>query len=122
MKIKVDDLIGGWQSVLQLSRTDLPVATSFRLARAMKKLEPEFEVAWAKRSELAKKYGKQVGDSDQWEITDREGFLEAYEPLGQEEIEVDIKPIPARELEKLNGDAQIKPAVLAGAWFLFDVE
>lgn len=89
MKVKLEKIVNGKQSLVNLLNQSLPVKTSYRLGKLVSKVERELKDFEAKRLELVKKHGDPVeGDSNKIQV--REGNLEEFTKELNELLDVDV--------------------------------
>lgn len=120
MKLKVQTVMDATLLITQIinERRPMPQKGKYRLARMHAKLVPEFQLINAQRDAMIKAYGthqmKSVKDADGLEsFVETEDFvvpadkmpefIEAWKKIGDEEIELDIEPIPLAQLDLGNG-------------------
>ena len=102
---------------------ELPVKTSYWLARFLDKVGSEFKAMESARVKLVAKYAKKDKDGkivfkkdkdgkqlQEYDLTkaNMEKFQTEFAELGKEEFEIDFKPIKVEQL----GDIKLKPIVL----------
>jgi len=101
---------------------ELPIKTSYWLARFLDKIGVEFKAMDKARIKLIEKYAKKDKDGkpmmkkvkddkpQEYDLTpaNMKKFQAEYADLGKEEFEVDFKPIKLDQV----GDIQLKPMVL----------
>ena len=95
----------------KLFNKDLNIKIAYRLSKLLKKFNDEMKIVEEQRSELVKKYGKENAETKQIEVSaeNQQSFMQEFNTLMQEEIEVDFEPI---ELSKL-GDLSISAMDIA---------
>ena len=102
---------------------ELPVKTSYWLARFLDKVGSEFKAMESARMKLVEQYAKKDKDGKSVMKKDKDGkqlneydltkanmekFQTEFAELGKEEFEIDFKPIKVEQL----GDIKLKPIVL----------
>ena len=123
MKFNLNEVMAMQAGLDVILGKELPVKTSYWLARFLDKVGVEFKAMEAARIKLIEKYAKKDKDGKpmmkkvkkgeqpkEFDLTDdnMKKFQAEYGELGQEEFEIDFKPI---KLEQL-GDIKLKPIVL----------
>jgi len=117
MKLKAQDLYSATLIVAAIVREQrpMPLKGKYRLARLHAKLLPEFSLLDAQRDEMIKAYdhkekirdasGEIVGVAENFSVPAGKlaEFAEAWGKIVEEEIEVDVEPIPLAQLDL--GDA-----------------
>ena len=102
MKLKVANVFASYVVLTTIinEKRELPSAGQYRVARMHDKLESEFKIASAHRDELITKFGtpKDGGFSIEPEDANWKEFAEAWEKIANEEIEVEVQPIPLASL------------------------
>lgn len=116
MKLKVQHVMDATLVISRIIREvrAMPQKGKYRLARMHAKLLPEFTLINAQRDEMITAYGhhpmvtengedgtsKQV-ESKEFSVPDDKmpEFLEAWKKVAEEEIELDIEPIPLAQLD-----------------------
>lgn len=116
MKLKVQRLMDATLALTSIinAQRHMPQLGKYRIARLHAKLLPEFKVIDARRDEMIKAYGRPqmrvVPDAihgadepppmepveGQWQVPPDKmpEFIEAWKVIGDEEIEVDVQPVP----------------------------
>lgn len=121
MKITLNEVRGMQAGLDVILAKELPVKTSYWLARFLDKVSVEFKAIETARMKLVEKYatkkdGKPMmkkdkdGKSQEYDLTkeNMEKFQAEFAELGKVEFEIDFNPI---KLEQL-GDIKLKPIVL----------
>lgn len=108
MKLKVEQVFDGCLVLSQIIREKRPAPQkgAYRLARMHAKLLPEFQTIAAQRDALITAYDHKVpsaipGAPDENRVPDDKltEFQEAWKKIAEEEIEVDVEPIPLSQLD-----------------------
>ena len=113
MKLTVQKLMDATLVLAQIirDRRPLPQKGSYRLARMHSKLLPEFTTINSKRDEIITAYnyhpvsGRNPDGEDVFDENfavpagNMDEFTAAWKEIGDEEIEVDVQPIPLSQLD-----------------------
>lgn len=104
MQLTVQQVRDATLTVSQIIREarSMPQRGKFRLARLHMKLLPEFTTIEAQRDALIKEHGDPVdGDTSKWMVSPErmDEFNAAWKTVADEEIEVDVTPIPIDDLD-----------------------
>lgn len=115
MKLKVEDVFNGCLVLSQIirERRPMPQKGAYRVARVHAKLKPEFDTIAVQRDALINAYdykakpkdpatGRVIEDApEQPTVPDDKmpEFLENWKKIAEEEIEVDVEPIPLAQLD-----------------------
>lgn len=108
MKLKVQQVFDATLTIAKIIRENRPMPQkgAYRLARMHGKLMPEFTVANARRDEMIKAYDHHemmFGEDDKFSHYSEEfsvpadkmtEFMAAWKEIGDEEIEVEVEPVP----------------------------
>ena len=123
MKFNLNEVIAMQKGLDVLLAKELPVKTSYWLARFLDKIGSEFKAMESARIKLVEKYATKDKDGNPVMKKDKDGkplneydldkanmekFQAEFADLGKEEFEIDFKAI---KLEQL-GDIKLKPIVL----------
>lgn len=123
MKFNLNEVMAMQTGLDVILAKELPVKTSYWLARFLDKVGVEFKAMEKARVKLIEKYAKKDKDGrpmmkkvkkgerpKEYDLTDgnMKKFQAEYGELGKEEFEIDFNPI---KLEQL-GDIKLKPMVL----------
>ena len=117
MKLKVQHVMDAAIVLTTIINDQLPMPQKgkYRIARMHAKLLPEFKIIDARRADMIKAYGvpqmradknEETGEvtltsiPDQWQVPPEKmpEFTAAWKIVGDEEIDVDIEPIPLSSL------------------------
>lgn len=77
----------------------MPQKGRYRLTRMHTKLTPEFKTINEQRDELIKAYDHKEGENYAVPVDKMAEFTEAWKKIADEEIEVDVEPIPFDQLD-----------------------
>lgn len=112
MKVKLAVLVNN-QALQTLMEQPMPSATAFRVVKAIKSVGTELEAFDETRKKLIEKYGEdgEISETSKgWKK-----FVEEYNSLINEEVDIEVKKIKASSLAK----AEISPSdLLALEWLL----
>lgn len=101
MKIKLKYIVENTESIANLLKLELPIKTSYKLAKLSNAIQSELREFEQLRNNLIKKYGKQSGDEIKIYPTDKESFEKfssEITELLETETEVNYTPIDIDEL------------------------
>lgn len=117
--LTVGDIVGAQLALMNVSNKELPAVTAWKLAKAVRILEPEFKSYEDTRIKLVKQYGEQDEEGN-WQVIREKNndFQEEVTEVLQQEVVVDLELI---SLEALS-EGTYKPRDLALIWFLFEEE
>lgn len=103
MKLKAQTVYNATLIVAGIIREKRPLPTkgSYRLARLHAKLSPEFDVLNRKRDAMIRTIGVQDEDGINYTVPDEKmpEFTADWAEIAEEEIEVDVEPIPLSQLD-----------------------
>ena len=121
MKFTLNEVMGMQAGLDVILAKELPVKTSYWLARFLDKIGVEYKAMEAARNKLIEKYAKKDKDGklimkkvkdmpDQYDLTNEnmKKFQDEFTELGKTEFEIEFNPIKVEQL----GDIKIKPLVL----------
>jgi hypothetical protein len=107
------------EPLIKLVKLELPIKTSYKLSKILKKIGQELADLEEERVKLVKKYGDQDDEAQSIQVTDPakyEEFAKEFGELLQEEITLEIDPIP---IDMLGDSVTFSPAELAALEMLF---
>jgi hypothetical protein len=107
----IEDLLNAQPAMQVLANVKLPAKTSFRLAKALKIIQPDLEAHEAVRLKTAQEFGTISKDGKIYEFATPElhaSFQAAIKELQEEVVEPKFSMISVDDL----GDAEIEPSVL----------
>jgi hypothetical protein len=103
MKLKAQTVYDATLIVAAIIREKrpLPVKGAYRLARLHAKLLPEFTVLNDKRDAMIRTHGDVAEDGKNYNVPDDKmpDFVAEWTKIAEEEIEVDVEPIPLAQLD-----------------------
>jgi len=118
MKFSLNEIMGMNEGLNVILAKELPVKTSYWLARFLDKVGSETKAMETARMKLIEKYAKKdkdgkplmKKDTNEYDITkaNMEKFQAEFGDLGKEEFDVDFTAIKLADL----GDIKLKPIVL----------
>jgi len=121
VKFTLNEVMGMQAGLDVILAKELPVKTSYWLARFLDKIGVEYKAMEAARNKLIEKYAKKDKDGkpamkkvkdkpDQYDLTNEnmKKFQDEFTELGKTEFEIEFNPIKVEQL----GDIKIKPLVL----------
>lgn len=123
MKFNLNEVRAMTEGLDVILQTELPVKPSYWLARFLDKVQSEMTAMEKARMKLIEKYAKKDKDGkpifkkdkdgkqmNEYDLTKKnlEAFGKEFATLGEEEFEIDFKPIKLDQL----GDIKLKPMVL----------
>lgn len=99
-RLEVRELLEAKTALQKLLNSDLPVRTSFKLSRLVRKINEELTDFETKKIELIKKYGKE-NDKKGIEVTEenKEKFFNDMTEVLKVKIRFDVEPIALISLE-----------------------
>jgi hypothetical protein len=99
MKVTIEKVLDAKESMGKLLQKDLPIKSSFKLSRLVKKLNEELEVFNEKRKDLFKKFGKELEDG-RYHLGEEvaEDYNNNLKELLSVEIEIDFEPLKVDQL------------------------
>jgi hypothetical protein len=110
------------EPLIKLVKLELPIKTSYKLSKILKKIGQELADLEEERVKLVKKYGDQDDEAQSIQVKDPEKYEEFAKEFGellQEEITLEIDPIP---IDMLGDAVTFSPAELAALEMLFKDE
>lgn len=109
--MKLSAVIALTPALTALGNTKLPVKASYRVAKAINKLNPDLEAYGKARAELAKRLStlNDAGTAYEFKGPALAEFNSEHEKLLDEEVEIDLPKISIDEL----GDVVLEPVHLA---------
>lgn len=119
--LTVADIAGAKESLDNVMAKELPVVTAWKLAKASKPINDEFDAYDKIRVETVRKYGKESETvAGAFEVPP--GKVEAFQNELQKVLEQKVViTVPLISLEQLDG-REFRPRDLALIWFLFEEE
>jgi len=121
VKFTLNEVMGMQAGLDVILAKELPVKTSYWLARFLDKIGVEYKAMEVARNKLIEKYAKKDKDGklimkkvkdmpDQYDLTNEnmKKFQDEFTELGKTEFEIEFNPIKVEQL----GDIKIKPLVL----------
>lgn len=95
IKIKLHTLVEAKEPLQNLSTKELPLKTSYKLAKAIKRINDELVFFEEERFKLCKKYGKFVEQNNTYEVEDANmpEFKKEYIELLNIEVELDCERV-----------------------------
>ncbi len=109
MKVKVHEMMAAYEALVRLSKKQLPARAAYWIVRLIAKMRSEYEAANGRRNDLIQKHGKHSPDAGgTYRVQEGESmaaFIADFEPIIQEEIELDCPQIKI----EVFGDSVILP-------------
>lgn len=116
IKLNLREFVDGQAAMQALLAMDIPISTSYKIAKQIRLVENETKPYWDTRKKALEPYSDKDGKVE-W--PDKETRLKINKELDEildTEIGIEIKALPVKSLgENMN----IAPGILYGAWFLF---
>ena len=109
MKVTLGDIQNSKDILGRLANTDMPIKTSFELARLIKKLNEEYVAIEECRTRLIQEHGEEIENANMRVVPGTEGFdsfMKAYSEFMLTEIDIPVSPI---EININHTNAQVKP-------------
>jgi hypothetical protein len=107
-RMKLYQLVESNDSLKKLNTAEgLPFKTALSIARDIKNIEEVLQVYENKRKELVNKYGEKdengelVIKDDSVKLTDRAAFVNEFNALAMEDVDIEIKKISVDDLENV---------------------
>ncbi len=100
MKLTLNQVFTAHQviSLIISEKRVLPLKGSYRLARMLKKMQPELEPIAAKYDAMLAEHATPIeGQAGQYTLTP--AFAAAWADFSKDEIDVDVEPIPLEQLD-----------------------
>lgn len=102
MKIKLNELTNKVEALNYLVEQPIPVLASFKLSKMARLINEELTDYEKVRIDLIKKYGTTNEETGQTSIApgseEMTKFLEELKPILEEEVELNLEPIPVSDL------------------------
>jgi len=115
MKVKLTDVQNAKECMNKLANMDLPISTSYKLSKLIKKLNKEYDDIEEFRVQLIKKYGQEDNEQKNIRVNpDSEeflSFLKEYNEFMETEVDIDIDKL---EIKTEELDIKIKSVELLG--------
>lgn len=107
MKFSLGEIYGLTRSLQKITDKELPIKASFRLCKFMKSCSEEMETLEKTRVKLVDKYAAPFEDKKDKQVSEenRPKFQEEFTNLLKEEVEIDFKPIPIKDLGDISVSA-----------------
>lgn len=119
MRLKLAQLLAMQQPLRDLMQQQMPAKAAFRMTRIARQVDQELQTVEEQRVELIKKFGEQSEEGG-WQVKPENVtvFQSEYQDMLDEEVDLDVSPIPAEMLE----DAHMTPAALGAIEPLLETE
>lgn len=124
--MKLYELVESNDSLKKLSTAEgLPFKTALSIARDIKEIDEVLQVYENKRKELVNKYGEKdengelVIKDDNVKLTDRTAFVNEFNALAMEDVDIEIKKISVNDLENVTS---LTPSDINNISFLLEEE
>lgn len=117
MKIQLGMLVQN-EALKELVNQPMPSATAFRISMAVKAVQPHLEAFEEARTKMIEKYGTDGENGKEMKEDNKnwEKFVNEYNSLVNEEVDIKIKKVKASALSKV----EIKPAHLMSLEWLIE--
>lgn len=107
MKVKNIELLNSVEALAKINASELGIKTSFKIAKAIKKVEENLSLYNSEKKKLFSKYGEKKEDGElnidengQLRILDSISFNRDLEELNNIEVELEVEKL---DIEELNG-------------------
>lgn len=124
--MKLYQLIESKDSLKKLNTAEgLPFKTALYIAKDIKEIDEVLQVYENKRKELINKYGEKdengelVIKDDSVKLTDRAAFINEFNALAMEDVDIEIKKISVDDLENVTS---LTPSDINNISFLLEEE
>ena len=118
MKLQLRDLVGGGEALAELAQMEIPILTSYKISKNLRAISAETEPYFEARKKLLDPFVEEETGLVRIPPNKVDGVNDHMKPLLDVEVDVKIVVISIEDL----GDFAVKPAILAGAWFMFKEE
>ena len=107
IEINVSTLINCTQALNELIKKPLKIRTAYKIARLAREVSKELELFNNTKNSLIQKYGEHdennnlITENNSYKIREdkRKEFVEEYQDMMQQTIQLNIEPITLKELE-----------------------
>ena len=124
--MKLYQLIESKDSLKKLNTAEgLPFKTALSIAKGIREIDEVLQVYENKRRELINKYGKKddngelITEGDNVKLTNRAAFVNEFNALAMEDVDIEIKKISVDDLENVTS---LTPSDINNISFLFEEE
>jgi len=116
MKLSLKQIVESEKGMIAILETKLPIKIAYRLTKLSNKIRAELAVYNEQRVTLVKRLGEEQ-TKDNWQVKpeNMKEFLEEFNKLQDEIVEIDFTPLKLEEL----GDVVISPKDLVD-WIISD--
>lgn len=116
MKLLLREFVDGQAAMQALLAMDIPISTSYKIAKQVRLIENETKPYWDTRKKALEPYSDKDGKIEWPDKKTRVKVNTGLDKILDTEVEVEIKALP---IKSLGEDMDIAPGILYGAWFLF---
>lgn len=113
--LKLEDLVNAQNSLNALAAMELPISTSYKIAKILKIIENETDIYWSVRKNALEPFADEKGMVNYPDAETRRNIEKEIQKVLDTEVSLDIKALPIKVL----GEIDLAPSILAGAWFMF---
>lgn len=116
LKLKMRDFADGQAAMQALLGMDIPISTSYKIAKQVRLIENETQPYWDTRKKALEPYSDKDGKVEWPDKPTRVKVNKELDKILDTVVEIEIKTLPVKSLGE---DLKIAPGILYGAWFLF---
>ena len=116
MKLKLREFVEGQAALQALLAMDIPISTSYKLAKQIRLIENETKPYWDTRKKALEPFSDKDGKIEWPDKETRVKVNKELDKVLDAIVEIEIKTLP---IKSLGEDIDIAPGILYGAWFLF---
>jgi len=122
MQVTIRQIATATVGLNELSRKEMPIKTSFAIARNLKQIQEEQQLFEQQRTKLFKEYGSPVvnGQPGQYQVDpDKvEEFQKAQNELLECTVDIDVTTLKVDDLERAG--INLKPETIVTLGFMFE--
>lgn len=116
VKLKLREFVDGQAAMQALLAMDIPISTSYKIAKQVRLIENETKPYWDTRKKALEPFSDKDGKVEWPDKETRLKTNKALDKILDAEVEIEITALP---IKSLGEDVEIAPGILYGAWFLF---
>lgn len=110
MEITFNDLLVSREALQVIARKNMPVKPALAIARHLKVVDDALREFDTVRESLVANHGTPGVPLEEWDEDSREEFIKKMNEALTEKVEVDIKPVPVRDMGE---SFEVEPVSLA---------
>lgn len=115
-KMELREFVDAQAALQALMGMDIPIATSYKIAKQIRLIENETKPYWEARKKALEPFSDKDGKVEWPDKETRVKVNGELDKILDTEVVIEIKALP---IKSLGEDLDIAPGVLFGAWFLF---